>query len=82
MSSANDKRIIDEVKEKMRVLHYSTILKNHIVIYQMLQISIRSGKGGKDRFSTFPASISPVLNNHLSKVKTLHDKDLLNGWVC
>lgn len=55
-------------------------LRSQDIDYQMLQISIRSGKGAKDRFSTFPASIIPLLNNHLSKVKIIHDQDLREGY--
>lgn len=57
-------------------------LRSQDIDYDMLQISVRSGKGAKDRFSTFPAAIIPILNNHLVRVKTLHDKDLREGYGC
>lgn len=41
-------------------------LRSHDIGYQVLQISVRSGKGAKDRFSTFASSIIPLLNKHLS----------------
>jgi hypothetical protein len=28
---------------------------------QMKQLTVRSGKGGKDRFTTFPATLTPLL---------------------
>ncbi len=47
--------------------------------FQMKQLTVRSGKGDKDRFTTFPASLTPLLQNHLVGVKTLHQQDLLQG---
>lgn len=46
---------------------------------QMKQLTVRSGKGGKDRFTTFPATLTPLLQNHLAGVKTLHQQDLAQG---
>jgi integron integrase len=47
--------------------------------YQMKQLTIRSGKGDKDRFTTFPATVTPLLQNHLAGVKTRHQQDLAQG---
>ena len=47
--------------------------------YQMKQLTVRAGKGDKDRFTTFPASLPPLLQNHLARVKTLHQQDLAQG---
>jgi len=47
--------------------------------YQMKQITVRSGKGAKDRITTFPETIIPLLENHLTKVKVLHQHDLERG---
>jgi len=47
--------------------------------YDMKQLTVRSGKGSKDRYTTFPASIVPLLENHIVKVKALHEYDLANG---
>jgi site-specific recombinase XerD len=44
--------------------------------YQMRQLTVRAGKGDKDRFTTFPASLAPLLQNHLVGVKMLHQHDL------
>ena len=46
---------------------------------QMKQLTVRAGKGDKDRFTTFPASLTPLLQNHLVRVKTLHQQDLARG---
>jgi len=48
--------------------------------YQMKQLTVRSGKGDKDRFTTFPATLTPLLQNHLAGVKTLHQQDLAQGY--
>ena len=47
--------------------------------FQMKQLTVRSGKGDKDRFTTFPVTLTPLLQNHLACVKTLHQKDLAQG---
>jgi len=51
-------------------------LRIHDVDYTMKQICVRSGKGAKDRITTFPETIIPLLDNHLAKVKTTHEHDL------
>lgn len=48
--------------------------------YELKTITVRSGKGDKDRITTFPSSIVPFLQNHLSKVKGIHENDLANGY--
>jgi site-specific recombinase XerD len=48
---------------------------------QMKQVTVRSGKGDKDRFTTLPATFTPLLKNHLAKGKTLHQHDLPQGNV-
>ena len=47
--------------------------------YAMKQLTVRSGKGDKDRFTTFPATLTPFLQNHLARVTTLHQQDLAQG---
>ncbi len=47
--------------------------------FQMRQVTVRSGKGDKDRFTTLSAGLIPLLENHLQKVKVLHDQDLAAG---
>ena len=48
--------------------------------YSMKQISVRSGKGAKDRITTFPESVIPLLENHLAKVKIVHGQDIGQGF--
>src|ERR1035437_8747085 len=46
------------------------------VDFAMKQVTVRSGKGDKDRFTTLPTSLIPLLENHLRRVKAFHEKDL------
>lgn len=41
---------------------------------------MRSGKGNKDRTTTFPPSLREPLETHLKKVKVIHEKDLADGF--
>lgn len=50
------------------------------VDYGYKQITVRSGKGDKDRVTTFSASLMPLLQNHLEKVKAIHEQDLADGF--
>ncbi len=44
------------------------------------EITVRSGKGGKDRVTMLPQSLRTPLQVHLKQVKSLHDRDLAEGW--
>ncbi len=46
------------------------------------EILIRDGKGAKDRITMLPESLKRPLQDHLKKVKTVHDRDLADGWGC
>ena len=47
--------------------------------YALKTITVRSGKGAKDRLTTFPTTLVPFLREHLAKVKILHSRDLNQG---
>lgn len=47
--------------------------------FQMKQLTVRAGKGGKDRITTFPGTVTPLLQSHLARTKTLHQQDLARG---
>jgi integron integrase len=49
------------------------------VDFAMKQVTVRSGKGEKDRFTTLPASLIPLLENQLRRVKAYHEQDLAAG---
>jgi integron integrase len=44
------------------------------------EITVRDGKGGKDRLTVLPQSLVPALREHLSRVRSLHQSDLAAGW--
>ena len=44
------------------------------------QITVRSGKGDKDRVVPLPAKLVPDLQAHLADVRRLHEADLLEGF--
>lgn len=43
------------------------------------QITVRDGKGGKDRVTMLPSSLAGPLSDHLTRVKSLHERDLARG---
>ncbi|MBF0469241.1 MAG: integron integrase [Desulfamplus sp.] len=55
-------------------------LRVHDIDPNLKKITVRAGKGDKDRVTTFPSSITSLLNNHLSTVKNLHEQDVLQGY--
>lgn len=44
------------------------------------EITVRSGKGGKDRVTMLPQSLRTPLQVHLRAVKEVHERDLADGW--
>ena len=44
--------------------------------YGFRQVTVRTGKGGSDRVTTFPNRIGGTLKAHLVKVRMLHERDL------
>lgn len=50
------------------------------VDFAMNQITIRDGKGGKDRVTMLPQTLAQALRLHLAQIKTQHDMDLAAGF--
>jgi integron integrase len=50
------------------------------VNFEMKSVTVRSGKGDKDRVTTFPPSLRDPLEDHLKQVKLLHKKDLSDDF--
>jgi integron integrase len=50
------------------------------VDFAMNQITVRDGKGGKDRVTMLPQSLAQALRLHLAQIKTQHDSDLAAGF--
>jgi integron integrase len=49
------------------------------VDFAMRQITVRDGKGGKDRVTMLPAALAEPLAAHLQRVRALHAADLAEG---
>ena len=54
-------------------------LRVHEVDFEMKEITVRSGKGNKDRVTTLSSSLIPLLQSHLEGVEVLHHQDLAEG---
>ena len=49
---------------------------------EMKALTVRSGKGDKDRITTFPEVLVQALKEHLVRVKVVHGQDLAEGvWT-
>lgn len=48
--------------------------------FEYLQITVREGKGGKDRVTMLPVSVVPALREHLEGVQARHERDLGEGY--
>lgn len=48
--------------------------------FQQNQITVRQGKGDKDRMTMLPLSLKEPLREHLKSVKQAHEVDLLEGF--
>jgi len=55
-------------------------LRVHDIEFDLKTITVRSGKGDKDRITTLPVSVIPLLKSQLTKVKIVHDQDLSQGY--
>ncbi len=50
------------------------------VDFQMNQLMVRDGKGFKDRVTLLSESVKPSLERHLVYTKSIHEKDLAQGY--
>lgn len=55
-------------------------LRIHDIDFDNNQIYVRNPKGGKDRTTLFPEVLHQPLRSQIEKVKTVHDKDLTEGY--
>jgi integron integrase len=91
LSPEQVRRLIDQLEgthQLMARLLYGTgmrlmeavRLRVRDVDFHYRQITVRNGKGNKDRVTVLPASLLEPLKAHLARVKTLHEKDLADGF--
>lgn len=55
-------------------------LRIHDLDFERNEITVRSGKGAKDRRTILPDSISSDLNNHLKRVRQTFQQDIKDGY--
>jgi len=44
------------------------------------EIGVRDGKGGKDRITMLPRTLTPALESQLTAARAIHRRDLADGW--
>jgi integron integrase len=55
-------------------------LRVHDIDFKNNQIFVRDAKGGKDRTTIFPDTLHQPIRDQIEVVKSLHDKDLAEGY--
>ncbi|MDO9556122.1 MAG: integron integrase [Coriobacteriia bacterium] len=50
------------------------------VDFDRREITVRDGKGGKDRVTTLPEKSIPALTQQLQRARVVHEADLVDGW--
>lgn len=55
-------------------------LRVHDIDFGFKQITVRNGKGKKDRVTPLAESLIPLLKEQIKKVQAIHQKDLANGF--
>lgn len=48
--------------------------------FRSSSITVHDGKGGKDRVTMLPFSLKHGLEEHLQRVRAIHQRDLAEGW--
>jgi len=91
MTREEIRAVIDELKGEYRVmaglmygagLRLMECLRLRVqeVDFGANQITVRDGKGGKDRITLLPQTVKGPLQEHLKRVRTIHERDLQEGW--
>lgn len=55
-------------------------LRVHDLDFEMKQLTVRDGKGAKDRFGVLAEGVIPPLREHLACVRLTHQEDLAAGY--
>jgi len=63
----------------MRVME-CTRLRVQDIDFDYRQITVREAKGNKQRVVPLPEKLAPLIRDHLTQVKALHDEDLSAGF--
>jgi integron integrase len=78
-------RLLDQVREIIRVRHYSIRTEHAYVRVKDIdfargELLIRDGKGQKDRVTMLPRNLIDPLRSHIARVHELHERDLKEGF--
>jgi integron integrase len=52
------------------------------VDFEQHHLVVRDGKGAKDRITLLPQSLVPALKDQLERTRSIHQRDLQNGYGC
>jgi hypothetical protein len=52
----------------------------HDLDFSRQELTMRDGKGGKDRRTLLPRGVAEQLRTHLQEVRRIHQRDLDEGW--
>jgi len=55
-------------------------LRTKDIEFPSQKITVRSGKGDKDRITMLPEIVIAALQKHLQEIKKQHEKDMINGF--
>ena len=55
-------------------------LRVHDLDFSRHELTVRDGKGGKDRRTLLPERLADLLRSHLQQVRRIHAQDLDDGW--
>ena len=71
-ATAGVPKLLDRLREALRSRHYSGRTE---------QTYCNDGKGAKDRITMLPESLKTPLQDHLKKVKAIHEDAVINRWT-
>ena len=61
-------------------LRITECLRLRVQDMEMKALTVRNGKGDKNRVTTFPEKLVQPLKEHLARVKVVHEQDLEDGY--
>ena len=85
-------KLLDSVRQAIRARHYSprtgeayvmwirrAELRVKDIEFDRGELTVRNGKGGKDRVTMLPVALRGPLREHLMRVKAQHARDMESG---
>jgi hypothetical protein len=74
-------KLLDQVRATIRMMHYSRRTENAYIDFTFKKITVREGKGQKDRVTMLPEAGIPPLEKYLEEAKTSMKKNWLPASV-